>query len=484
MPTLTNRAQLSLMTGAVALLMLGSSAGLAQSPSYPSKPQWFANPGSVRPIGGKYPGTVNVVLYFDGCQHDAQGAVIPASKLPSGDVFRIDVSGSGIEAGAPTVQDCSLTTKLTISDSAQPGNQLLVVSEQLGGAGPFVSKGVGFFALLDATAGPTPSTPAVDVMWEIMSQHVCSDDFGNHVPKNLYCIEVKIGNNSGHSLQLAGIGFKRKDPLAGKADIPENATVTSSNTSYETTRALLQSGGETDLRNVIYHSVQSVGLIMASFTPFFHNTAHAFRWSTGAAIVSGALVQGIDIVAPDLTLKELNNLDDQSFRDGKLIPNNTQVRMIVFVDKDLLRGSVDKICESLVKAKQISGDQDTCDFRPSPSVVRAALGQIVLVGETVDFIQRVVVDQSVSSQEVVPSPLATTTSLSVANGGTIDGTNLDAVESVLVGGVPAQITKQSPTHIEFNIPVLAPPLAQGTAYTVQMRTPSGRQSALHVTATP
>ena len=129
------------------------------------------------------------------------------------------------------------------------------------------------------------------------------------------------------------------------------------------------------------------------------------------------------------TLKEINNLDDQAFRDGKLIPNNTQVRFLVFVQKDSLKDAIGDVipriqamnhlgsCSPLpVGYTNVPGQPGKCypaweDSLSSclkkrscdPLIVRLALGKMVVVGDTVDYLQRIVVDASVTSQEV-PAP--------------------------------------------------------------------------------
>lgn len=465
------RLHLSLRWSAV-VLFCSVTLVSPQTPSYPAKLEWSVVPPVVRQSQGKYPGSATAVLYWNPCERDPKGKI--TNPLPPKDSYTISISGVGVTASAPTVGECTLTTTLTIDGSAQPGAQLLVVRESPSSVG----NGSGLLAMMDATAGPTPGSPEVDVLWEVMSKQVCSDDFGNRVPNELYCIEVKIGNNSGHSIQLSGIGFRRKHPLAGKGTVPTNETLASPNTSYQTARAVAQAGQSQTLRNQLYHSVQALGLVMASFTPFFHNTHSSFRWSTGAAIVSGALVHAIDTVAPDLTLKELNNLDDQSFRDGKLIPNNTQVRMIVFVDKEDVTGSIDAACDTLYAGKDV--DIKNCQKKPNPSVIRVALGDMVLVGDQVDYIQRMVVDTGVTSQEVAPAPIVTSASLSTTSGGSIEGANLATVQSVYLDDKPVEIKKdtQSATHLDFTIPADAQKDLVAKPHTVKVMSASGQSTTI------
>jgi len=113
----------------------------------------------------------------------------------------------------------------------------------------------------------------------------------------------------------------------------ERVGISTPNISYQTARASAQAGQSTTTRNIVVNGTQAVGLIMAGFTPYFLNNFNKSRWATGPSIVGTPLAQAINLVAPDQTIREINNLDDQAFRDGKLIPNNTRVRMLVFVQK-------------------------------------------------------------------------------------------------------------------------------------------------------
>ncbi len=44
-------------------------------------------------------------------------------------------------------------------------------------------------------------------MWRVVPQKIVKDNFGTHVGKLFYCLEVIIGNNSGYDLQVAAVGF-------------------------------------------------------------------------------------------------------------------------------------------------------------------------------------------------------------------------------------------------------------------------------------
>jgi hypothetical protein len=392
------------------------------------KSEWTANPSTVYQQKGSYPPSVTVRLFWNACQYDDKGQ--PKPKQLDGKAYSITITGAGVSASQPVVGDCSLTATLTIGSSAAPGLEAANITKD--GA----DNGFAPIAFMDATAGPTPSNPEVDVLWEVLTDNLCKDNFGNRMPSQLFCVDVKIGNNSGHNLQLAGLGFTRKSlqclDLKTEGATKHSCTgnpgelISIPNVSYQIARASEQYGSQITTRNIIVNSVQALGLLMASFTPFFDNSVSKSKWSTGAAIVGTSITQAINLVAPDLTVRELQNLDDQAFRDGKLIPNNTQVRLLVFVQKKSLAEAIGEIVPQIKNANQLACTMPPQDgYKPvpgvagqcypawedsfkdclkklscNPVVVKLALGRMVIIGDQIDYIQRVVVDSNVTSQEV------------------------------------------------------------------------------------
>jgi hypothetical protein len=461
-------------------LLLLATACAAQTVTSPSKAEWTATPGFVRQSSGKYPSTLNLVLYKNDCR-DSSGQLQDKNKLASGSTYEIVPTGTGVTTDTPTIGDCTLTVKLTIDASAQSGFQFLMVNEKPDPSKPSTSsRGFAVFAMMDATAGATPGSPEVDVIWDVVSKHVCADSFGKHVPESLYCIELKLGNNSGHSLQLAGVGFKIRHPFAGKAGISPDASLVSANTAYQTTRSMAQAGGDISSRNMAYKALEATGLIMASFTPFFKNTNHKANWSTASSIVSGALVQGFALIWPDNTVRELTNLDDQAFRDGKLINNNQQVRMMVFVDKELIRGQMKQRCTQLLTPapKTPGGSSDSpdasdlkkCQNSDDPTIVKVLLGDLVIVGDKLDYEGRMVVDTGVTSQEVTPALSASATMDTGSGTVTVTGASLSGV-TVTMGNAAQTLTSQTPTQLQFTVDTKTK-----TPFDIQLKSADGKQT--------
>jgi hypothetical protein len=410
-----------------------------------------ANQKVIQPMGGKLPISINLAVSEGNCDPSNPSKGISLVGTPPAPNYTLMVTGSGLTPTQQKPSKCMIVTNLTIDPNTPPGSYSVIL---LDGAGaPVASTDL---AVLDLAASPIPPglSPQVDVIWEVMSQNNCADVFGTRVAASLYCIQLKIGNNSGHPLQLAGIGFtnRLKDLTA-----LQGPNVTLANSSYASTRAVLLHQEMWSTRNVLYHSLEGAGLIMAGFTPFFRAANPKANFATAVAIVSGPLLQAFNIIAPDPVISQLNNLDDQSFRDNIVIPNNAQIQTTVFVEKqavtDALRNLQIQLTHAAVEARQSVGaegqtktsaqqlaevnasvltqlaNSTTATVKNSsgplfqfrgkhdPLLVELALGSVVVVGQEIEYLQRVQIQNNASGASagaVAVTPASVSLSISSA----------------------------------------------------------------------
>lgn len=288
-----------------------------------------ANPTVVQPQNGKLPTSLTLAVFANDCEK---------SNLDLTQ-YSLQLTGTGLSLAQPSAGRCSISAKMNIEPNTPTGQYKILLLDKNG-----APRGAADFAVMEASAGAIPSglAPQVDVLWEVLGQKICNDVFGKRVARNFYCIEIKIGNNTGHPLQLAGVGFSNHlDKLPGRP------SVIHANTSYASTRAVLLRESTLSPRNVFYHSVQATGLIMAGFIPFFHAANPTAHYATAVAIVTGPLLQAINVIGPDRVVGQLNNLDDESFRDNQIIPNNTQIRTTVFVEKRALSEQLSEVADEV-----------------------------------------------------------------------------------------------------------------------------------------
>jgi hypothetical protein len=397
----------------------------AQSP--PAQYKITVNPAVVKPINGKLPASVKIAVMADPCQD---------STVFTG--FTLSATG-GLTPSDFAAGKCIVTATLTIDPNIQAGTYSVILLDS-----SKMPVGHTEFAVTDATAGPTPPglPPQVDAIYNVMGFKDCADAFGKRVAQALYCIQIKIGNNSGYPLQVAGMGFTRKLEELTAVGSPN---VTIANNSYASTRAVLVHAESLSVRNVVFNILQASGLLMSASAPFFNRTNPKKNWLTFSTIVNGPLQQAYGLIFPDPVLRQLGNLDDQAFRDNVVIPNNSQIQTVLFVEKVALTPSLEELRIRFSKAAQkppkksstspateaqtkqaqleaqVVQDAQTQlsavakgtaenSTRPSrlkmwkgeasPLIVKLALGDLVIVGDLILYLQRVQVQTSASPNNV------------------------------------------------------------------------------------
>jgi hypothetical protein len=465
----------------VCAMMTGQNAAAQQTPGItrfdPADATLLASPGSIRQVQGKYPPSVPLILWLKGC---TPGKIDdPVKTLATDSTYVITIAGAGLSAsGKQTAGDCKITTTLSIDPAAASAGYFIVNVVETTAKNTTQDRGYALLSLLDAAAAPIPANQQVDVIWGVLSQHICRDNFGRHLADDVYCIEVKIGNNTGHEVQLAGVGFRPSGSLTiGGVKFPAQ---TSPNVSYQSVRGAAQAFQFLTSRNLLVNGAGGLGILMASFNPFFHASFNVARWAAGTAVVGTALPSAVNAIMPDPTLKQLNNLDDEAFRDGKLIPNNTQVRTMVFVERRLLEGightPYQHWCDAIY-TKDTDAAKKCGKTKDDPFAVKLALGNIVIVGDEIDFIQRVVVDPNVTSQEVNPTVTdveATTTQVTASLGGGAASNMTAEILTSSDGSIttPLSLTLASqqpdPSKLIFNVPQSLKP---STFYSIQFNIP-------------
>jgi hypothetical protein len=405
-------------------------------------------PKVIQPASGKLPASINLAVIESNCDEKTGIDLTQPVSAP----YSLMITGTGLTPSSqPTATRCALTAAVTVDPNAAGPYKVFLVDR--------AKNPVGWadMTVLDSTAGLIPPglNPQVDVMWEVMSQNNCSDTFGKRVAQSLYCIQLKIGNNSGHPIQIAGVGFSNKLDALVALGSPQ---VMIANSSYASTRAVLLQSQVWSNRNLVANSLQGVGLIMGGFIPFYsgsHPNAK-LHFTTATAIVSGAALTAYNLIFPDPIVAQLKSLDDQSFRDNVIIPNNSQTQTVVFVEKQAvtleLRNLGAKLSRASSKAHataktdktnpsaatEAANSRDLNDSatktisnstRPKlfkgesdPVLVKLALGQVVIVGDEIEYLQRVQIQSNAPSSATSIPLTAKPASLSFSTqNGTIDG---------------------------------------------------------------
>ena len=338
---------------------------------------------------------IEVSLTSEGCETE--------SRRDLKDMQLDAPEGLGIKVSTVFAEDCLLVGKITVTKSARVANIKLwvrpeprcLVKDSDGETNKEASCGKPGYADFSITAiTPQPVPPGLDaeveVMWKVLPRKVVRDNFGSRVSKRYYGLEVVVGNNSGFDLQLAAVGFRNYKLLDGSTTCSNSGTEREYPRipidSYQIVRGSLEREQEFGRRRKLFSFLKTVGLLMTGFTPFYEAPSRAKTHYTGFTnIVNNPLSSGLEMFFPDTTINQLRRLDIQTLRDGVIIPHNTHRRTMTFISKRVLFCGTGKPSDNIPQ-------------------VTSALGELVLIGKQVQYLQRVQV-MSNGSGAVAPPPV-------------------------------------------------------------------------------
>ncbi len=349
-----------------------------------------------------------------------------ASTQPTDKWKIVTLSGSGLASqGAPTiVPPCQLIASVTIDPSAPTGPQPILAD-----TGKGMVKLLGSISIVDVVPGAIPPgiDPQVDVFWTILSPGITSDTFGRWVSRKYYAVQVSIGNNSGYELQIASIGFQLRNPDGTLSNLDDQKGALAqwnhaSNNDYHVVRATPEREQIAGARAYVLSVAEALSLLGSGLTPFFKNIGHQATYSTSVSIFGDPVTKGLGIVWPDLTVPDLNRLDNLALHDNAIIPNNSQTKTIVFVDRKLLdryfaskksdtgNGAQNSVMQMVGPCEGRAGFRRLCNPN-EPQDVKYWLGNMILVGDEIEYKQRIHIgasDQPSTPAKVTISPTDTT----------------------------------------------------------------------------
>jgi hypothetical protein len=347
------------------------------------------SPYEIAPSSSRQDRQPEVIVISNRCVEDISKD--PASTKPRNSLKDLQLyapDGSGISVTNSSATDCQLTAKLSVASDAPLGGMKLWLIDKKSR----VPKEVLDFSVAGITAGPIPpglnNKGQVDVMWSVLPDRVVHDNFGAKVATEYFCIDAVIGNDSGYDLQIASIGFT----VPTLSPDPKNPRYRVPNTGYRVVRGTLQRRELLSPRNLILNGIKVAGPLLTGFLPFFHNMVHTTNFSEFINIISNPLEKGFEQAVPDTVPFQVNRLDDQTFRDDiatrTVIPNNIQTRITTFVPKELLfpggKGGFMNRRKPAEKSETVPSAN-----RYNPGDVMRLLGDIVIIGEQIEHVNRI-----------------------------------------------------------------------------------------------
>lgn len=344
---------------------------------------------------------------------------------------------------------------------------------------------------------PRRATPGgirrVDLMWSVLPDRIIKDNFGSKTAKIYYGIQVVVGNNTGFDLQIVSMGFKttlkmpeleadrlaenqHARPAAASLDLKSNLATAS--TSSETpkkvrtfeipvldhrlVRGTIEKEQTFGKRAKALGFITGIGTLTTGFLPFFHALGPRANFGTFTSLLNGNFKEGFGLTVPDLTVRQLNRLENQVMHDELIVSNNSQERTVVFVPKGIF---------DLTEARSLENRKN---YTPSIPTVMALLGELTLVGRKIEYVdvqdREIVVARSEGlngpdSSTATAATAAPTVSGILPNGGLaldtklvqITGTNFTENSNVTFGDAPAAAVKFiSPTSLNAFAPAHAP----------------------------
>ncbi len=445
------------------------------------------------------------------------------------DNLKIDdksASGLTVESQGIINNKKTLAVKIKTDENASSGAVQLNLFEGAAGQETLIGS-VSLNLTRRLERGPTPDDISeVDAMWSVLPYKVVKSNFGRRAADNFYGIEVYIGNNSGYDMQIVGVGFNtslgRQGPQAvdkdGKPILDRNGAplaykLDSAGQRIRVPQGNSKSGGQGEIINVTYDGWQleplrsfqvptsdhrlvrgsiemdqlygtragtlnllgGFGTLFSGFIPFYRNSNPKANFSTFSSIINGNLREGFGLAAPDLTVNQLNRLENLAMHEGLTIQNNSQARTVVFFPRHVVHLT--------------DSERKWIDDGKGLSVLMEKLGTLIIVGNPLlKFKQREIVASRPESAAptttptppTVPAPTITGAIRDPANPTNllITGTNLLNAR-VTVGGVPANVRAGgTPGSLIAEVPANAP------SGDVVVETPGGRQSISTFVAAP
>ncbi len=238
----------------------------------------------------------------------------------------------------------------------------------------------------------------------------------------------------------------------------DSAYTPSPTDAYPIVRGTVEREQSVGTRAIVVNLVRAAGPILTGVGAFYvGGTSQNYLLS--ANIFSGPFEKGLELVYPDLTTNHLINLDNNSLRDNTVISNNQQVRVNAFISRELIECGYSShfyTFQYVPKYKpcgyvQYSDGKQRTDGRLpfeheyDPELVKANLGQLVLVGRQIDYLSRVrIVSGTQANQEAQAGPVVPPQTMNIDIGSspqeTITGLHLTG--SVVVADSPLSISSQ------------------------------------------
>jgi hypothetical protein len=218
--------------------------------------------------------------------------------------------------------------------------------------------------------------------------------------------------------------------------------------------------------------IAGVGTLVSGFIPFYHAANAKANYSSFSSVLNGQFKEGFGIAAPDLTVSQLNRLENIVLHDGLTVMNNSQAKTIVFFPRHVVALSED--------------DRKIIDKGESMWPIIEKLGELIIVGKPIVTYR----NREIVATRPQPSPASATTPNPTVPAPTVTGVRSPAGD-LLAGNAPgSQITITGTNFVPGSqvtfggVPVPAADVTFVTATQLDVKVPQGALSGPVKVTTP
>jgi hypothetical protein len=281
-------------------------------------------------------------------------------------------------------------------------------------------------AYVGASASGTPSTcgpgtgannSLIRVHRLLMAPKNASDDFGYRLGRRFFIYQVTISNDStDHQFLIHDVSIDLSALFSAQ---PGTYLYSASSQDLTLLRGIPEKGQDLDKRNLTLHVLQGIGSVAGAVSGL---TAFSDVMGSSVAVFNGAFLQGYVGIAPDHTGTQLNRLSDSAYITNTLIDKQRAKTIAMFIPEATL----------LSKGQQKQYWKDPHAFLEQ--VLNLDQADVCVDGA---FITTVLTAPTITSATLTPRAAGAELGPNVQATLTIQGSNLVAGDTQVVGLGPA-----------------------------------------------
>jgi hypothetical protein len=315
-------------------------------------------------------------------------------------------------------------------------------------------------------AGSGNNNPLIRVHRMLMAPKIASDDFGHRLGRRYIIYQVTISNDN------KDFQFLIHDVTVDLSTLynspPGSYLYSASSQDLTLLRGVPEKGQDLDPRNLTLHVLQGVGSVaggVSGLTPFSGTMGPA------VAVFNGAFLQSLIGIAPDHTGTQLNRLSDSAYITNTIVDKQRAKTIAIFVPE----------ATTLSKSEQKEYWKDPYSFIKTP-MRNLDQADVCVDGAFITTLAPPTLTKAALTPQVAGTTLAPTVAATL----TVQGTNLVAGDTLVIGlGPSLPLTTATGTSGSVNLILPANYVAAGLpVHLVSTANPSITSATITTTLGP